>query len=437
MDIFLSLAIGLLAGLFLSRLAKKLDLPAVTAYLVAGVLIGPFVLGQLTRFGGVFTELNHLVSVSGVDRMSILSDVALGFIAFSIGNEFRVESLKKIGKQATVVGIFQALFTTLLVDAVLILLHILFPDAISLPTAIMLGAIAAATAPATTIMVIKQYKAKGALTAMLLPIVALDDAVGLILFSVSIGISKGLISGQVDLVSILVNPLLEILCSLLLGFVLGLFFTFSEKFFHSRSKRLAISVAFVFLAAGLSTIQISLGAVTISFSALLTCMMMGTVFSNVCDFSEELMDRLERWTAPLYVLFFVFSGASLDLSVFRDPMIILVGVVYVIVRCVGKFFGVLMSAKWMHCEKPVQDNLGLAMFPQGGVALGMAVTVAAVLGETGMVIRMITLFGVLIYELFSPSISKLALLRAGDIQRDKATSHRGVMPGETPKPQYK
>ncbi len=428
MDLFFSLAVALLAGLFLSRLAKKLGLPAVTAYLVAGVLLGPYVLGQLAHFEA-FAWLGHLdfSTPERVESLHIITDVALGFIAFSIGSEFRLDSLRKIGKSAAVIGTFQAVFTTVVVDALLIGLHFLIPDILSLPAAIVLGAIASATAPATTLMVVKQYKAKGQLTSMLLPIVALDDAVGLILFAVSFGVADAISTGQPNVVSILVNPLLEIVCSLALGALLGFIFNWSEKFFHSRSKRLSISVAFVLLTVGFSFLEIRLGGgVVISFSSLLSCMMLGTIFCNICDFQEELMHRLDRWTGPLYVLFFVCSGAALDLSVFTNGFIVLVGVAYVLTRSLGKFFGNNLGCRMMKCDAPVSNNLGIAMLPQAGVALGMASLAADGLGATGDFIRLITLFGVLVFELVCPLLSKWALTRAGDIHPEHKSSSRGV-----------
>lgn len=291
MQTLLSLSISLIAGLLLSRLAKKVNLPAVTAYLVAGILIGPYLLGLLQVKGLGF------ISEENVQSFKIICDVALGFIAFSIGNEFRLSQLKEIGKQATIVGIFQAVATTLLVDAVLIGVHFALPDLLSLQNAVILGAIASATAPAATLMVVKQYKAKGPLTDILLPVVALDDAVGLILFAISFGIAHAMGAGTVSVVSVLVNPLLEIVLSLALGATMGWLFSFMERFFHSRSKRLSVSVAFVLMAIALSQLKFSIGEVEIGFSSLLTCMMLGTIFCNICDFSEELMDRLDRWTA--------------------------------------------------------------------------------------------------------------------------------------------
>ncbi len=420
METLLSLSIALLTGLMLSRVAKMLKLPAVTAYLVAGILIGPYCLGAFGVRGLGFTNK------ADIEAVSILSEVALGFIAFSIGNEFRVSQLKKIGKQATIVGIFQAVVTTLLVDAALICLHFAMPDKLSLSTALVLGAIASATAPAATLMVVKQYKAKGPVTDILLPVVALDDAVGLVLFAVSFGVAKALKIGAVSILSILVEPLLEIVLSIGLGAAMGYAFSLCERFFHSRSKRLAVSVGFVLMTIGLSMMKFHIGGVHIGFSSLLVCMMLGTIFCNVCDFSEELMDRVDRWTAPLFVVFFVLSGAELELSVFTDLMIVVIGLVYIITRSAGKYSGAYLSSKIAKCDDNIVKYLGITLLPQAGVALGMANMAmnSVELGAEGLLIANITLFAVLIYELVGPALTKMALLKAGDINPEGKTSAR-------------
>ena len=417
MQTLLTLSVAIFAGLMLSRLAKKVKLPAVTAYLVAGVLIGPYLLGALGVRGLGF------ISHTDVKSYSIICDVALGFIAFSIGNEFRLAQLKKIGKQATVIGIFQAVFTTLLVDAVLIALHFIIPEKLPLPAAIVLGAVASATAPAATLMVVRQYKAKGPVTDILLPIVALDDAVGLVLFAVSFGVAKALISGQVDILSVLVEPVVEVGMSLLLGFVMGAVFTYCERFFHSRSKRLAMSVAFVLATVGLSQLHFEVFGVKVAFSSLLVCMMLGTVFCNMCDFSENLMDRLDRWTAPLFILFFVISGAEFELSIFKDITIVVIGIIYIISRCLGKYLGARISSQAVKCNPNIIKYLGITLFPQAGVALGMAIK-AEELGELGIIVANITLFAVLIYELVGPALTKMSLLKAGEIDPEGAVSAR-------------
>ena len=416
--ILLPLSLALLSGLLLSRLAKKANLPAVTAYLIAGVLIGPFVLGALGVKGLGFTSLAE------VGSYDIICDVALGFIAFSIGNEFRISDLKKVGKAATIIGIFQAIATTVIVDAALIALHFAISDKLSLSNAIVLGAVATATAPAATLMVVRQYKAKGPVTDILLPVVALDDAVGLVIFAGSFGVAKSLSTGPIDnIASIILSPIFEVVISLLLGFVMGLLFSYCERFFHSRSKRLAVSVTFVIMTVALSFIEFDIFGIHVELSSLLACMMLGTVFCNICDFSEELMDRIDRWTAPIFILFFVLSGAQLDLMVFGDGLIVIIGVVYIASRSLGKYFGARESAKLVGCDKNIVKYLGLTLLPQAGVALGMALK-AAELGSDGTVVRNITLFAVLVYEIVGPMITKIALTKAGDIKPDGKVSAR-------------
>ena len=272
-------------------------------------------------------------------------------------------------------------------------------------------------------MVVKQYKAKGPLTDILLPVVALDDAVGLVLFAISFGIAKALGSGRLDVISIIVEPLLEVLLSLILGVVMGLLFTFAERFFHSRSKRLSMSIAFVLLTIALSMIKFEILGVHVAFSSLLVCMMLGTIFCNICDFSEELMERVDRWTAPLFVLFFVLSGAELELSVFGDFMVVLIGIVYIIARSAGKYTGAFASAKLSGCDDKIVKYLGITLLPQAGVALGMALK-SSELDGVGMLISNITLFAVLVYELFGPMLTKMALLKAGDIKPEGKSSAR-------------
>lgn len=410
METLLSISIALSAGLFMSRVVKPLKLPAVTGYLVAGILIGPYCLGRLGIDGFGFTTTEQ------VSAMSIINDVALGFIAFAIGDEFRLEQLKKTGKAATIIGILQAVFTTALVDVALVGLHfVLGEDKFPLSSAIILGAIASATAPAATLMVVRQYKAKGKLTNLLLPIVALDDAVGLIIFAVSFGFAKTLLHGEFNIYSVLVDPIVEIVFSLLLGAILGYLLAWAEKYFFSRSKRQAIVVTAIFMAVALSKLKFHLGPVEFGLSPLLVCMMLGTVFCNVCDFSANLMEKTDRWTAPLFILFFVLSGAELEFSVFGDLAVVGIGVVYIIARSLGKWLGARMGADIAKCEPNIKKYLGITLLPQAGVALGMSIS-ALEIGETGVVIRNIVLFGVLIYELLGPLMTKIALTKAGDIR---------------------
>ena len=414
MNVLLSVSIALLAGLLMTRAFKPFKLPAVTAYLIAGVLIGPFCIGALGIDGLGFATLEQ------VSSLSVISEIALGFIAFSIGSEFRMHDLKKIGKQAFVIGIFQALAATLFVDIALFVVYLMMPNVLSIPQVITLGAIATATAPAATLMVVRQYKAKGPLTKLLLPIVALDDAVGLIVFAVSFGIAKGMVNGgTMDLVGIIVNPLVEIVVSLILGAVMGWLLTQIEKLFNSNTNRLNMTIAFVALTAALSSqinlLSIHIGPVHIGTSSLLVCMMLGTVFCNICPLSEDVMTRSDKWTSPLLALFFVISGAELELSVFADLAIVGIGVIYIVVRCLGKYLGSMWSAKATKCEPNICKYLGITLFPQAGVALGMC-TLAMELGEPGRLIRNITLFAILIYEILGPLMTRWALTKAGDIK---------------------
>ena len=416
-NVFLTLSIALLSGLLLSRLAKKVGLPAVTAYLVAGVIIGPYLLGQ---FGIGFDHESN-----SPENYKILCDLALGFIAFAIGNEFRLEQLKKVGRQATIVGIAQAIVTTIIVDAGLIGLSFILPEGcLPLPAAIILGAVATATAPAATLMVVRQYKAKGPVTDILLPVVALDDAVGLVVFAISFGVASAINTGTIDPISMIVNPLLEVVLSLVLGTLMGLLFTLTERFFFSRSKRMAVSVTFVMMTVAISSLKFEIGHVHIGFSSLLACMMLGTIFCNICDFSEELMERADRWTAPLLILFFVISGAELNLGVFTNWVFVVIGIAYIVFRCIGKYFGARWSAKISGCDENIVKYLGITLFPQAGVALGMAAQALTFGGEIGVLAQSITLFAVLIYELVGPALTKIALTKAGDIKAEGKTNAR-------------
>ena len=408
----LSSALALLIGLLMTRVFKllKLQLPDVTAFLIAGVIIGPYCLGRLGIPGVGFTTTEE------VESLSVISNTALGFIAFSIGNEFLFSQLKSIGKQAIVVGIFQALAATLLVDLALLGLHFLMPDMMSIEATIVLGAIATATAPAATLMVVRQYKAKGKLTDILLPVVALDDAVGLAVFAVSFGIATSIVTGKTNLIGILVEPMIEIFASLILGAVLGWVLTILERTFFSNSNRLSLTIAFVVLTVALSMLSFEIGGVKIRFSTLLVCMMLGTVFCNICPLAHDLMERADKWTAPLFALFFVLSGAELELSVILNVAVLVIGVTYILARSLGKYLGSYLSCAATGCDPVVKKYLGITLLPQAGVALGMCVTAAKLGTSDGVLIKNIILFSVLVYELVGPLLTKWALTKSGDIQ---------------------
>ncbi|MBQ7592724.1 MAG: cation:proton antiporter [Synergistaceae bacterium] len=411
MTLLLKTAFALFMGLVMTRVFKYtvgqrgIMFPDVTAFLIAGVLVGPYVLGN---FYVGFSSHDELTEVG------ILSSVALGFIAFDIGSEFRKSELAEMGKTALIIGIFQAALATIFVDAALIFLG-KFVN-LPVPAAITLGAIAAATAPAATLMVVRQFKAKGPVTDLLLPIVALDDAAGLIIFAVSIGIAQALIGGAINIISVIINPLIEIISSLILGALMGIILTKLEKLFFSNSNRLSMTIAFVMMTISLSSLEFHFGQVKISFSSLLVCMMLGTIFCNMCEYSADIFKRSEKWSAPLYAVFFVISGARLELSVLRDFSVILIGVVYILVRCLGKYYGALISSSFMHCSENVKKYLGITLFPQAGVALGMVVSAQSLGSELGGLVRNIILFSVLIYELVGPMMTRLALIKAGEIE---------------------
>lgn len=415
MSLLLSTAFSLSAGLMMTRIfkytigRKGIMLPDVTAFLIAGILVGPYVLGKFSALG--FSSSEEL------SRVSILSSIALGFIAFDIGSEFRAASLKEMGKSALIIGIFQAVTATIFVDGALILLSLkLGAEILPLPVAITLGAIASATAPAATLMVVRQFKAKGPVTDLLLPIVALDDAAGLVIFAVSMGIAQAMTGGIINLVSIVINPVIEIICSIILGSLMGYILTLLEKLFFSNSNRLSMTIAFVLMTISLSSGEFYIGSVKIAFSSLLVCMTLGTVFCNMSEFSEDIMTRSQKWSAPLYAVFFVISGARLELSVMQNWGVMLIGAVYIIVRCAGKYLGALISSEMMRCSSNVKKYLGITLFPQAGVALGMVVSAQSLGSEMGGMIRNIILFSVLVYEIFGPMLTRIALTNAGEIE---------------------
>lgn len=417
------LSFSILSGLIMSRAAKMVNLPSVTAYLVAGLLIGPFVLGRAGIRGIGFSTMEE------VNSFSIISQAALGFIAFEIGNEFRLKDLKTMGRSAITVGILQAVITTIVVDIALLSLHFLFPSLISMSSAITLGAIAAATAPAATLMVVKQYKAQGPMTKLLLMVVAIDDAVGLVLFSLSFGMATAMETGAISITGVLVEPLVELVLSILLGVLGGVGLNVLEKYFHSRSKRMSLAVAFVMMTVGVSMLTWKVGGVKCGFSLLLVCMVEGTVFCNINETSQELMDRVDRWTGPLNMLFFVLSGAELDLSVLSNPMVLFIGLVFIAFRSLGKISGAYLSCRMEKTSPIIQKYLGITLLPQAGVALGMALTARNL--ADGEVVGNVVLFAVLLYELFGPTLTKWALLKAGEISIEGKKSARKPNSGDT------
>lgn len=395
MNFLLMLAIALFAGLLSTRLMKLVKLPNITGYLIIGLLIGP-----------------HCINIVGeeeVASLSLLIEIALGFIAFSIGSEFKIESLKKIGKNVFFITFIQAFLALVFVDISLIILGLIQGTLQeNLPLVLVLGAIATATAPAATLMVVKQYKARGKLTDTLLLVVALDDAFGLILFAVSLAIAKVFANGEViTFTSIALMPLLEIAVSLGIGAVLGLILSLATRFFQSRANRLIWMITVVFTGVGLAQI------LPISVSPLLLCMMIGAVFCNTRNDSLIILDGMERWTPPLFMLFFIISSAELDLTVI--PAVGVVGIIYLIARSAGKYFGAYLGSSIVKEEKSIRNYLGLALLPQAGVAIGMAKISSEALPQYSSQILAIVLCATLFYELVGPVVTKFALKKSGDI----------------------
>ena len=390
MNTLLIVAIALVAGLLLSRLAGKLKLPNVTAFLIAGLFIGPCVTG--------------LISHEALSSMAIVSEAALGFIAFSIGGEFKLSHLKKIGKAPLTITIAQGVATALFIDLGLILLGF------DVPTALLLGAIGLATAPAATLMVVRQYKADGPVTRMLLPVVAMDDALGLMVYSISASVAQALLGGQMTVSSMVVAPLVEIVGSLALGVALGMALTYLSNFFRSRGNKLALTIACVLAGVALCSMW--------HLSSLLVCMMIGAVVVNMSNNSKVIMEQTDRFTPPLFLLFFVLSGAELDLSVL--PAVGLLGIAYVVLRSLGKCLGTTAGAIMVKADKNIRNYLGFTLLPQAGVAIGMATLTVGRFPELGSLISTVVLAGVLVFELFGPIITKWALTRSGEIPIHKA-----------------
>ena len=390
MNVLLALSIAMAVGLLMSRFIRLIHLPNVTAYLIAGLLVGPYVLNVLSP------ELNG--------ELAIISDVALGFIAYSIGSEFKLTYLKEIGVKPMVITLFEGCTASLFVFVTLLLMGQ------PLPLCLALGAIAAATAPAATLMVVRQYKANGPVTKMLLPVVAMDDALGLMLYAVMMAIARTIERGTaLTVTTLLLKPLGEIVGSLALGVALGLVLVYVLRFFHSRGNKLALTIMMVFAAVGLSSMW--------GLSSLLVCMMLGATMVNLCPQSNVMLEQCDRFTPPLFLLFFVLSGANLDLSVL--PTVGMVGVAYVLARALGKSLGGTMGAVVEKCDPNIVKYLGLTLIPQAGVAIGMARMSMTALPEYGAVINAVVLSGTLIYELTGPVITKIALTRAGEIKSEK------------------
>lgn len=426
--IFIYIAILLLAALLSTRLMKIFKLPNVTGYIVTGIVMGPFVFGLLFNnftYDGIKDSPIYLY----IDKIKWVSTIALGFIAFSIGTSFKKSVLKTVGKRVVIITVLEALFASIFVIAALVGAHFIFPEQVSWELVLTLGAIAAATAPAATLMVIKQYRARGPLVDTLLPVVALDDAAALILFAVLFQIAMTMAGGgSFDVYKMIVKPILEIIISLSIGTAFGFLISFMNKFFKSRNNRLIICIFSVFACCGLYYLFKSKYLGGFELSSLLMCMMVGAIYTNLRDDSGKTLDVMDRFTSPIYLMFFVISGASLDLTVFfsKNGLVVLgIALVYIIFRVVGKWTGAFTGASISNCEPKVKKYLGFALIPQAGVAIGLATTANTLFLShpntevAGTMVIAIVLTSTLVYELIGPLVSKFALKKAGEIPENE------------------
>ena len=430
LHIFVYIALLLLAALLSTRLMKLLKLPNVTGYIITGIIMGPFVFGLLfNNFS--YNNIQESVIYGFVDKIKWVSTIALGFIAFSIGTSFKISTLKAVGKKVVIITIFEALFASILVIIALVVAHFIFPTQVSWELVLTLGAIASATAPAATLMIIKQYKAQGPMVDTLLPVVALDDAAALILFAILFQVATTIAAGTgtFDIYKMLIKPFIEIIISLAIGAALGFFISLLNKWFKSRNNRLIIAIFSIFLACGLYFLfkMPQLGG--FELSSLLMCMMIGCIYTNMCKDSGKTLDVMDRFTSPIYLMFFVISGASLDLTIFFNKsglLVLAVAGTYLIFRVVGKWSGAFTGASIVKCEPKIKKYLGFALIPQAGVAIGLATTASTLFSASenettkvaGALIIAIILTSTLVYELIGPMVSKFALKKAGEIQEE-------------------
>ena len=426
-SIFAYVAILLLVALLSTRLVRILKLPNVTGYIVTGIIMGPFVFGLLFN-NFTYEGIKESIIYQHVNTINWVSTVALGFIAFSIGTSFKKATIKALGKRVLIITALEALGATLLVLVILLILHFIFPDYVSIELVLTLAAIASATAPAATLMVIKQYQARGPLVDTLLPVVALDDAAALILFAIFFQIANTFASGvPLSIYTVLLKPLIEIAISLASGFIIGLFISFMNRFFKSRNNRLIWCIFSVFAALGIYMLFKSPVLGGFELSSLLTCMMAGAVYTNFVSDSNRTLDVMDRFTSPIYMMFFVISGASLDLTIFfnRNGLIVVaIAATYVLFRVIGKWLGAFTGAAITRCEDKIKKYLGFALIPQAGVAIGLATTAYTLFNKNpdtalaGSLILAIILTSTLVYELIGPMVAKFALNKAGEIPKE-------------------
>lgn len=386
LDILTKLAITLAIGFVFGKAARALKLPNVSGYLIGGLLISPSLFGIFNN-----DELNSL---------TFISEIALSFIAFSIGSEFVISEMKKYGKKVFIITLAEVLGAVLIVFSVMY--FILKQDFVF---SIIIASMSAATAPAATLLVMRQYRAYGPVTKTLLPVVALDDVFGIIIFGIAMALSKVKLSGEVSVLQMIYLPLKEILGSLALGVIIGLLLSVITRKMNIRDDLQILSLIAVFIGIGLSNL--------FGFSSLLTNIVIGTTLVNLMPRANKVFDSVNDLSTPFYLLFFTLAGASLDLSVLVTVGII--GIVYIFCRGIGKYLGAWIGGRAVKAEKTVQKYLGLGLLPQGGVSIGLSVLVRQQLPEYAVPITTIIMFSVLIYETLGPIFGKAAISLAGEI----------------------
>ncbi|ARC86128.1 sodium/hydrogen exchanger family protein [Clostridium argentinense CDC 2741] len=387
MDLLLKISIVLFVGVIGGRLAKYLKLPNVTGYLVAGLFIGASFLGTITE--------------QDMASFSIVNEVALAAIAFSIGSEFVLKDMLKVGSSILIITIAEAIGAVILV---FIVTYYGFNQ--SFAFSIVIASMSAATAPAATMMVIRQYKAHGPLTRTILPVVAIDDAVGIMLFGLAMSLAKiSIDSTSHSFLQMISAPIIEILGSLLLGFLLGAILTFVANRARSKEELLSTVLASIAASTGLANL--------LNLSPLLTCMMLGATLVNLMHNSNRVFTLITDFTPPIYLLFFTLAGASLDLGILAQVGAL--GVGYVIARATGKILGAFLGAKAVNADDAVVKYLGLSLLPQGGVSIGLSIIVKQELPQFAAAITTVILFSVLVYEISGPILAKIAIEKAGEV----------------------
>lgn len=388
-NILFYLSIVLFVGFIVGKLVSLIKLPNVTGYLIAGLLLGPYILGVIPK--------------DAVSQMGIISNVALGIIAFNIGSEFSIQHLKKLGSKVIIITLLQAIGAFVLVLAAMTLI---FNQ--SFPFSIVIATIATATAPAATLLVIKQYQAKGPVVDTLLPVVALDDAVCIISFSIASSIAKTIINPatSTSIIMTILTPLWEIALAIIIGAVGGFIICIFKSKIKNEGELLLVTFATILITVALCSM--------LNVSELIACMMVGTIVTNLVSNSLSIFKSIDRITLPIYVAFFTLSGAELDLGILRSVGI--VGIGYIVARAAGKIVGAYLGAKLTNMPDTVQKYLGITLLPQAGVAIGLSIAAQSILPEYSSAIRTIVLSATFIYELIGPVLTKIALAKAKEIK---------------------